>query len=551
VTVTGGTINADIGGAFAQTEKGVAIAGVKHLYGAERDEEPVGATVTLKNTTVNGSVWGAYAQSNSGDFEKYFSGNGDNPIGDAYAVNNHVNITDNTIVSGSVYGGIARASEGSFNKADLNNVTVKDSTVSNNIIGGFAEVTEGGTVYRLYSEKNNITVDNSTVGGDIYGSIASIKKGAFIESVYAAENDIYIKGNSAIQGDIVGGLILIDGVSKEIDEGWSLDFHAYANNISLEGAPNLEGVSIYGGRIIGDPENFWTLTSDGVKVNEVPDAFSYNMLLVNDYTGVGKLDTISNFEFFSFRLAPDNHLTPETAVLKTVNLYLGSAPDSNGDITQSKVGYHPVGYRPDNSDLFGSGIQFSGASAPGLREGATISLIAADHAWNYDGSEEAVEGTHFESTNIAAKWGSLFEQELTTHLVDNNIVAGVGETFPDGRPTEEDSPSTDVFSGQVYGQKALTSSLFDTPAYVAPSTTGIEQMVNRDANPDQYLHHVGYASQEGQQATGHSKWRNMTREQRKEAFSKLPEAKQNEIKAKRAAWREAHPEGGRRHHRAQ
>jgi hypothetical protein len=354
----------------------------------------------------------------------------------------------------------------------------------------------------------------------------------------ASRNSVFIKGdNTEIHGTIAGSMIRVE--DSVVFDGAPY-FQANYSDVWLQDAPKLSGASIYGGLVefhdidtvkvkdttYGTVDDKWVpIATDIIPYTESYGEisnFNQNYLLVNDYTGQGKLANIGNFMYFAFNLNPENHLTVENAVLKTENLYLGSAPDSEGVITPSSVGfeYHD-GYNQDYRATFGEGIQFSGATAPGLREGATIYLIAADHAWNYDGSEEAVEGTHFDSTTVKVQVGSLFEitRDFTTHLEDNNIVAKM-------------NTGTELTSFPVN------------------NSVGLTQIMAQDTQLKDFERTVTYSSQEGQQATGHGKWRNMTREQRREAFSKLPEAKQNEIKAKRAAWREAHPDGGRRHHRA-
>jgi len=311
---------------------------------------------------------------------------------------NQVTISDST-VNGFVAGGYIYTGTGT---ASNNQVTISGSTVSRSVSGGYINIGTG-TV-----DSNQVTISDSTVSHVL---------GGYTRGGTADSNQVTIS-DSTVSGNVAGGY-LKGGTGTAI-----------YNIVTLRGAVNFNSAGtseLYGG--------YNEVTGSGVTGNDV---FTGNTLYVDNYTGnVGGAGTatlakIANFEFFNFTI-PTSVKDGDT-IIKTTTLILGDGTHA------SQVG----------------SIQYSGATAPGLKEGEVINLIESESALNSLGSP-AVAGVDFKSTEVVAKWGSLFEQILVSALEDNKIIVTAADDG--GKPavpsTEPDpvkpSVASDVTAEKSYG----------------------------------------------------------------------------------------------------
>ena len=198
------------------------------VYGGYDDTEVSLSEVFKNNVTITGTaatniVCGAYSfHGNVRENTVTISGNTLGNVvcgggtGAADAIKNHVIIKANSEVNGIVYGGkgVTRSKE--------NDVKISDSTIKNNVYGGYADNDKNGS-----AEKNEVAIGaGSKVSEDIYGGYAthntnenkvSITNGAevgqsvfggFSEKADSKNNEVILNGDSVVTGNVAGGVAL-------------------------------------------------------------------------------------------------------------------------------------------------------------------------------------------------------------------------------------------------------------------------------------------------------------------------------------------------------
>ena len=180
--------------------------------------------------------------------------------GAADAIKNHIIIKANSEVNGIVYGGKGVTS------SKENDVTISDSTIKNNVYGGYADNDKNGS-----AEKNEVAIGaGSKVSKDIYGGYAthntnenkvSITNGAEVgQSVFGGysfqgdskNNEVTINYGSVVTGNVAGGVALA-GISE-------------GNKVNI--AHSSVNVNVYGGYGAKDSIGNIISITDGSSVNK-------------------------------------------------------------------------------------------------------------------------------------------------------------------------------------------------------------------------------------------------------------------------------------------
>ena len=228
------------------------------VYGGYDDTEVSLPEVFKNNVTITGTaatniVCGAYSfYGNVRENTVTISGNTLGNVvcgggtGAADAIKNHVIIEANSVVNANVAGGVAVKGNSEGNTVKIikssaanvyggkgdtsskgNSVEISDSTIKNNVYGGYADNDKNGS-----AEKNEVAIGaGSKVSEDIYGGYAthntnenkvSITNGAEIgENVFGGyslkadskNNEVTINGGSVVTANVAGG-VTVKGSSE-------------------------------------------------------------------------------------------------------------------------------------------------------------------------------------------------------------------------------------------------------------------------------------------------------------------------------------------------
>jgi len=223
------------------------------VYGGYDDTEVSLPEVFKNNVTITGTaatniVCGAYSfYGNVRENTVTISGNTFGNVvcgggtGAADAIKNHVIIEANSVVNANVAGGVAVKGNSEGNTVKIikssaanvyggkgdtsskgNSVEISDSTIKNNVYGGYADNDKNGS-----AEKNEVAIGaGSKVSEDIYGGYAthntnenkvSITNGAEVgQSVFGGysfkgdskNNEVTINCGSVVTGNVAGGVAL-------------------------------------------------------------------------------------------------------------------------------------------------------------------------------------------------------------------------------------------------------------------------------------------------------------------------------------------------------
>ena len=234
VEISEGTISHSVFGGYADNDNNSS---------AEKN------IVTISDgSKVSGSIYGGYVNHNANENKVSFSNVAE--VGESVfggysfkgdSKNNEVKINGGSIVTANVAGGVALKGNSEGNtvriiksstgyvfggKGDTsskeNNVEISDSTIKNNVYGGYADNDKNGS-----AEKNEVAIGaGSKVSEDIYGGYAthntnenkvSITNGAevgqsvfggFSEKADSKNNEVILNGASGVTGNIAGGVAL-------------------------------------------------------------------------------------------------------------------------------------------------------------------------------------------------------------------------------------------------------------------------------------------------------------------------------------------------------
>ena len=234
VKISDSTIKNNVYGGYADNYKNGS---------AEKNEVAIGA-----GSKVSEDIYGGYATHNTNENKVSITNGaevGQSVFGGfsekADSKNNEVILNGDSVVTGNVAGGVALKGNSEGNTVRIiksstgyvyggngdtsskeNNVEISDSTIKNNVYGGYADNDKNGS-----AEKNEVAIGaGSKVSEDIYGGYAthntnenkvSITNGAevgqsvfggFSEKADSKNNEVILNGDSVVTGNVAGGVAL-------------------------------------------------------------------------------------------------------------------------------------------------------------------------------------------------------------------------------------------------------------------------------------------------------------------------------------------------------
>ena len=278
VEISDSTIKNNVYGGYADNDKNGS---------AEKNEVAIGA-----GSKVSEDIYGGYATHNTNENKVSITNGakvGQSVFGGfsekADSKNNEVILNGDSVVTGNVAGGVALKGNSEGNtvriikssaanvfggKGDTNskenNVEISDSTIKNNVYGGYADNDKNGS-----AEKNEVAIGaGSKVSEDIYGGYAthntnenkvSITNGAkvgqsvfggFSEKADSKNNEVILNGASGVTANIAGG-VAIEGISED-------------NKVNI--AKSTVNMNVYGGYGAKDSIGNIISITDGSSVNK-------------------------------------------------------------------------------------------------------------------------------------------------------------------------------------------------------------------------------------------------------------------------------------------
>ena len=278
VEISDSTIKNNVYGGYADNDKNGS---------AEKNEVAIGA-----GSKVSEDIYGGYATHNTNENKVSITNGaevGQSVFGGfsekADSKNNEVILNGDSVVTGNVAGGVALKGNSEGNtvriikssaanvfggKGDTsskeNNVEISDSTIKNNVYGGYADNDKNGS-----AEKNEVAIGaGSKVSEDIYGGYAthntnenkvSITNGAevgqsvfggFSEKADSKNNEVILNGDSGVTANIAGG-VAIEGISED-------------NKVNI--AKSTVNMNVYGGYGAKDSIGNIISITDGSSVNK-------------------------------------------------------------------------------------------------------------------------------------------------------------------------------------------------------------------------------------------------------------------------------------------
>ncbi|WP_304244187.1 autotransporter outer membrane beta-barrel domain-containing protein [Phascolarctobacterium succinatutens] len=304
VEISDSTIKKNVYGGYADNDKNGS---------AEKNEVAIGA-----GSKVSEDIYGGYATHNTNENKVSITNGAE--VGQSVfgglsekgdSKNNEVTIKGASVVTAKVAGGVALKGNSEGNtvriiksstgyvfggKGDTsskeNNVEISDSTIKNNVYGGYADNDKNGS-----AEKNEVAIGaGSKVSEDIYGGYAthntnenkvSITNGAEVgQSVFGGlsekgdskNNEVTIKGASVVTAKVAGG-VAIAGISEDnkvniakssvnmdVYGGYGAE-NSIGNIISITDGSSVNK-NVYGGYSFKGNSMDNTVTIDNSTVNE-------------------------------------------------------------------------------------------------------------------------------------------------------------------------------------------------------------------------------------------------------------------------------------------
>jgi hypothetical protein len=281
-----------------------------YVYGGRGDTSSKENNVEISDSTIKNNVYGGYADNDkNGSAEKneVAIGAGSKVSEDIYGGyathntnENKVSITNGAEVGQSVFGGFSVKADSKNNEVILNGA----SGVTGNVAGGVALKgnSEGNTVRIIKSstgyvyggrgdtssKENNVEISDSTIKNNVYGGYADNDKNGSAE-----KNEVAIGAGSKVSEDIYGGyathntnenkVSITNGaeVGQSVFGGFSVKGDSKKNEVILNGASGVTA-NIAGGVALAG-------ISEGNKVN-----IAHSSVNANVYGGYGAKDSIGN-----------------------------------------------------------------------------------------------------------------------------------------------------------------------------------------------------------------------------------------------------------------
>ena len=278
VKISDSTIKNNVYGGYADNDKNGS---------AEKNEVAIGA-----GSKVSEDIYGGYATHNTNENKVSITNGaevGQSVFGGfsekADSKNNEVILNCDSVVTGNVAGGVTLKGNSEGNTVRIiksstgyvyggngdtsskeNNVEISDSTIKNNVYGGYADNDKNGS-----AEKNEVAIGaGSKVSEDIYGGYAthntnenkvSITNGAevgqsvfggFSEKADSKNNEVILNCDSVVTGNVAGGVAL---------KGNSED-----NKVNI--AKSTVNMNVYGGYGAKDSIGNIISITDGSSINK-------------------------------------------------------------------------------------------------------------------------------------------------------------------------------------------------------------------------------------------------------------------------------------------
>ena len=280
------------------------------VYGGKGDTSSKENNVEISDSTIKNNVYGGYADNDkNGSAEKneVAIGAGSKVSEDIYGGyathntnENKVSITNGAEVGQSVFGGFSEKADSKNNEVILNGA----SGVTGNVAGGVALKgnSEGNTVRIIKSstgyvfggkgdtssKENNVEISDSTIKNNVYGGYADNDKNGSAE-----KNEVAIGAGSKVSEDIYGGyathntnenkVSITNGaeVGQSVFGGFSEKADSKNNEVILNGASGVTANIAGGVALKGNSEDN--------KVNIAKSTVNMNV-----YGGYGAKDSIGN-----------------------------------------------------------------------------------------------------------------------------------------------------------------------------------------------------------------------------------------------------------------
>ena len=281
-----------------------------YVYGGKGDTSSKENNVEISGSTIKKNVYGGYADNDkngSAAKNEVAIGAGSKVSEDIYGGyathntnENKVSITNGAEVGQSVFGGFSVKADSKNNEVILNGA----SGVTGNVAGGVALKgnSEGNTVRIIKSstgyvyggrgdtssKENNVEISDSTIKNNVYGGYADNDKNGSAE-----KNEVAIGAGSKVSEDIYGGyathntnenkVSITNGaeVGQSVFGGFSVKGDSKKNEVILNGASGVTA-NIAGGVALAG-------ISEGNKVN-----IAHSSVNANVYGGYGAKDSIGN-----------------------------------------------------------------------------------------------------------------------------------------------------------------------------------------------------------------------------------------------------------------
>ena len=362
------------------------------VYGGKGDTSSKENNVEISDSTIKNNVYGGYADNDkNGSAEKneVAIGAGSKVSEDIYGGyathntnENKVSITNGAEVGQSVFGGFSEKADSKNNEVILNG----DSVVTGNVAVGVALKgnSEGNTVRIIKSstgyvyggngdtssKENNVEISDSTIKNNVYGGYADNDKNGSAE-----KNEVAIGAGSKVSEDIYGGyathntnenkVSITNGaeVGQSVFGGFSEKADSKNNEVILNGASGVTANIAGGVALKGNSEDN--------KVNIAKSTVNMNV-----YGGYGAKDSIGNII----------SITDGSSVNKNVYggySFKGNSMDNTVTIDNSTV----------NENIYGGYTESDGAISEKIQNNKVIfknaAKIKGDVYGGYDDKSKA------------------------------------------------------------------------------------------------------------------------------------------------------------------
>ena len=300
---------------------------VVNVYGTNTGAGLTSTTVTGNKVLLTEKGGGTYQVRQSSAYPGFYGafvwGSATATRGPITATSNEVTVKNGASKETSLFGTFvsAKSTEQHLNE---NKVSLEGGQWEHisSLIGAYSSL----TLDKVEASRNKVqitggTVTNpiTTVIGAMVGSLGT--PSGETQDVTAQGNEVLIKANVPV-GLVAGAYANSSDLSKS-------NLTLTDNKVTLSAAPQLDNTKLYGALV----------PTLGLSSAASADVFTGNTLVVDNYTGTGKLNTIANFENYEFML-PATHVVNESIALKTATLSLDNPTNSEQHAWIQSVGLY-------------------------------------------------------------------------------------------------------------------------------------------------------------------------------------------------------------------